>query len=129
MRLFGFSYIFQAVFESSFVPFHFLQFSSVFRAFFNAVSFQNTKCLSFSIMSRRSGSRGHSSASSSSNAAVMDLYPVDERFSLNWWMQQLDLGEDIMILFLPEQHLSYRAQNGEVNLQNLYFCIFRFPSI
>uniref|UniRef100_A0A2N9FI42 Aminotransferase-like plant mobile domain-containing protein n=1 Tax=Fagus sylvatica TaxID=28930 RepID=A0A2N9FI42_FAGSY len=43
----------------------------------------------------------------------MDLYPVDERFSLNWWMQQLTLGEDITILFQPEQHLSYRAQNGE----------------
>jgi hypothetical protein len=101
----------------SFAPFHFFQFSSVFRAFFSAFSFQNTKSFSFPIMSRRSSSRGHNSASSSSNAAVMDLYPVDEHFSLNRWMPQLALGEDITILFKPKEHLSHQARNGEVNLQ------------
>jgi hypothetical protein len=55
----------------------------------------------------------------------MDLYPVDERFSLYWWTPQLALNEDITIIFRPEEHLSYRAQNGEVNHQNLYFLHFR----
>jgi hypothetical protein len=62
--------------------------------------------------------------SSSSNAVVMDLYPVDERFTLNRWMLQLALGDDIMILFRPEEHLSYWERNGEVNLQNLHFLHF-----
>ena len=75
-------------------------------------------------MSRRSGSQGHSSASSSNNVAVMDLYPVDDRFTLNRWTPQLALGEDITIIFQPEEHLSYRARNGEVNLQNLHFLHF-----
>ncbi len=62
--------------------------------------------------------------SSSSNAVVMDLYPVDERFTLNRWMLQLALGDDIMILFRPEEHLSYWERNDEVNLQNLHFLHF-----
>jgi hypothetical protein len=109
----------------SFAPFHFLQFSFVFRAFFSAFSFQNTKSFSFFIMFRHSGSRGHNSDSSLSNAAVMDLYPVDDRFTLNRWTPQLAFGEDITIIFRPEEHLSYRARNGEVNLQNLHFLHFR----
>ena len=109
----------------SFAPFHFIQFSSVSRAFFNAFSFLKTKSFSFFIMSRRSGSQGHSSASSSNNVTVMDLYPVDDRFTLNRWTPQLTFGEDIMILFQPEEHLAHRVQNGEVNLQNLYFLHFR----
>ena len=75
-------------------------------------------------MFRHLGSRGHNSASFSSNAAVMDLYPVDDRFTLNRWMPQLAIGEDITIIFRPEEHLSYRARNGEVNLQNLHFLHF-----
>jgi hypothetical protein len=67
-------------------------------------------------MSRRSGSWGHSSASSSSNAAVMDLYLVDDHFTSNQWASQLALGEDITILFWPEEHLSHRERNGKVNL-------------
>ena len=69
--------------NSSFAPFHFLRFLSVFTAFSSAFSFQNTKFFSFIIMSRRLGSRGQSNASSSSNTAAMDLYPVDDHFSLN----------------------------------------------
>jgi hypothetical protein len=80
-------------------------------------------------MSRRSSSQGHSSASSLSNMVVMDLYPVDDRFTLNRWALQLALGEDITILFRPEEHLSHRPRNGEVNLQNLHFFIFGFPLI
>uniref|UniRef100_A0A2N9EBK2 Aminotransferase-like plant mobile domain-containing protein n=1 Tax=Fagus sylvatica TaxID=28930 RepID=A0A2N9EBK2_FAGSY len=64
-------------------------------------------------MFRHSGSRGHNSDSSLSNAAVMDLYPVDDRFTLNRWTPQLAFGEDITIIFRPEEHLSYRARNGE----------------
>ncbi len=91
----------------SFVPFHFLQFFSVSRAVFSAFSFQNTKSFLFPIMSRCSGSQGHNSASSSSNATVMDLCPVDERFSLNRWILQLALRKDITILFQPKEHLSH----------------------
>ena len=58
----------------------------------------------------------------------MDLYPIDERFSLNRWMPQLALREDITILFRPEDHLSYRARNSEVNLRNLYFLHFWISS-
>ena len=76
-------------------------------------------------MSRRSGSQGQSSASSSSNAAVMDLYPVDNRFTLNRWASQLALREDITILFRLEEHLSHQARNGKVNLQNLHFLYFQ----
>uniref|UniRef100_A0A2N9IQ68 Aminotransferase-like plant mobile domain-containing protein n=1 Tax=Fagus sylvatica TaxID=28930 RepID=A0A2N9IQ68_FAGSY len=43
----------------------------------------------------------------------MDLYLVDKHFTLNRWMPQLALREDITILFRPEEHLSHWARNGE----------------
>jgi hypothetical protein len=129
MRFFGFSLhmlgSFRILHSRLFIFFGFSSFSTIFSAF----SFQNTKSFSFSIISRRSGSRDHNSVSSSSNTVVMDLYPVDDHFSLNRWAPQLALGEDISILFRSEGYLSHRARNGEVNLQNLKFYIFRFPLI
>uniref|UniRef100_A0A2N9FA41 Uncharacterized protein n=1 Tax=Fagus sylvatica TaxID=28930 RepID=A0A2N9FA41_FAGSY len=64
-------------------------------------------------MPRHSSSRGHSSASSLSNTTAMDLYPVDNYFSLNRWAPHLAHGEDISNLFRPEEHLSHRTRNGE----------------
>uniref|UniRef100_A0A2N9ILX3 Uncharacterized protein n=1 Tax=Fagus sylvatica TaxID=28930 RepID=A0A2N9ILX3_FAGSY len=78
-------------------------------------------------MSRRSGSQGHNSASSSSNTAAMDLYPVDDYFSLNQWAPHLAHEEDISILFRPEEHISHQQTgNDERGVRHLELgvCLF-----
>uniref|UniRef100_A0A2N9F348 Aminotransferase-like plant mobile domain-containing protein n=1 Tax=Fagus sylvatica TaxID=28930 RepID=A0A2N9F348_FAGSY len=48
----------------------------------------------------------------------MDLYPVDDRFSLNRWAPQLAYGEDITILFWLEEHLSHRPPRSFMSRGN-----------
>ena len=127
IRLFVLSYKPGSFELFSFAPFHFLRFFFRFQSTLVHFSSKNTSFLLFVIMSRqRSTSRGQSNTNSSRNTANMDLCPIDDHFSLKWWLPILAHGKDTSILFRLEEHISHRAQNSEVNLQNLHFFIFRF---